>query len=70
MKTDREVAVQHIREQVARIRGQYARGDKAVLACAVVRLSALADTLESPAAPAWMLDMIQAGSPAQGHNAS
>ncbi|MHB1641962.1 MAG: hypothetical protein ACYCS8_04805 [Acidithiobacillus sp.] len=66
MKTDREIAVQHIREQVARIRGQYANGGKADLACAAVRLSVLADTLESPAAPAWMLEMVRhAGTPTQ-----
>ena len=75
MKTDREIAVKHIREQLARIRRQYATGDQAVLVPAAVRLTVLADEIESPDAPAWMLDMLQRkGIPARhagaGHNAS
>ncbi|MHB8225041.1 hypothetical protein [Acidithiobacillus sp.] len=65
MNVDREIAVKHIREQVARIRAQYATGDQAVLVPAAVRLTVLADEIESPDAPAWMLDMLQrTGTPA------
>lgn len=51
----------HIREQVARICAQYATGDRTILIPAVVRLTMLADEIESPNAPAWLLDMVQAG---------
>ncbi len=61
MNVNREVAVAHIREQVSRIRAQYATGDQAVLIPAAVRLTVLADEIESPNAPAWLLDMVQAG---------
>ena len=56
---NRETAVAHIREQVAHIREQYATGDRTVLIPAVVRLTMLADEIESPNAPAWLLDMVQ-----------
>lgn len=61
MNVKRELAVAHIREQVTRIRGQYATGDRTVLIPAVVRLTVLADEIESPDAPAWLLDMVQSG---------
>ncbi len=61
MNVNRETAVAHIREQVAHIRAQYARGDRTALIPAAVRLTLLADKLESPAAPAWLLDMVQPG---------
>lgn len=61
VNVDRAVALAHIREQVARIRGQYATGDRTVLIPAAVRLTVLADEIESPTAPAWLLDMVQAG---------
>lgn len=65
MNVNREAAVAQIREQVVRIRGQYSSGDGAVLISAVVRLTVLADEIESPDAPAWMLDMLQrTGTPA------
>ncbi len=58
---NRDLAVAYIREQVTRIRGQYATGDRTVLIPAAVRLTVLADEIESPNAPAWLLDMVQAG---------
>jgi hypothetical protein len=60
VNVDRAVAVAHIREQVARIR-ICATGDRTVLIPAAVRLTVLADEIESPTAPAWLLDMVQAG---------
>ncbi len=61
MNVNRETAVAHIREQVTRIRAQYASGDRTVLIPAAVRLTLLVDKLESPTAPAWLLDMVQPG---------
>ncbi|MBU2831904.1 hypothetical protein [Acidithiobacillus ferriphilus] len=62
---NREGAVAHIREQVSRIREQYAHGDQTFLIPAAVRLTVLADEIESPDAPAWILDMLQrTGTPA------
>lgn len=61
MDVSRELAVAHIREQVSRIRAQYATGNQAVLIPAAVRLTVLADEIESPGAPAWLLAMVQSG---------
>ena len=65
MSANRELAkltaALYFRAQAVHLREGYASGNRAMLLPAMVKLTLLADEIESPDAPEWLVDMAQAG---------